>query len=109
MGQQTAKITKQLLALCGQDQAAADAIEKPQAEFLLEVADLSGQSRLGDVHPERRLRDRPQLSNGDERTQAPQIHSHHVCLMDIEIKRNYALDVRLNAADDLRGAALRRR
>jgi hypothetical protein len=35
MRQQSAKITKQLLALCGQGQAAADAIKKPQTEFLL--------------------------------------------------------------------------
>jgi hypothetical protein len=71
MGQQTAEIAKQLLALCGQDQAAADAVEKAQAEFLLEVADLPGQGRLGDVHAERCLRDRTRLGNGDERTQAP--------------------------------------
>ena len=87
-----AAISEQLLSRGRQDQAAADAIEQPQAEFLLEIADLPGKRGLGDMQAQRRLRDRALLGNGDERAQAPQIHDPNLCILVMESQNNYVLD-----------------
>src|SRR5947208_819148 len=64
-----------MLADGGQDKAAPNTIKKPEAELLLEIADLSRKSRLADAQIQCRSGDRAQLGYGDERSQALEIHS----------------------------------
>jgi hypothetical protein len=73
-----AAIAEQLLALAGQDQAAANAIEQLKPELVLELLDLAGQCGLGDSEAQRCLRDSPLLGNGDEGSQVPKIHGWRV-------------------------------
>ena len=49
IAQQAAATSEQLLAFCGQDKTAPNAIEKLEAELLLKIADLPGKSRLGNA------------------------------------------------------------
>ena len=53
--QQTAAVAPKLFPFAGQSEAAPDTIKKPKAQLLFEVADLAGQSRLGDSQVLRRL------------------------------------------------------
>jgi hypothetical protein len=46
---ETAAVTEELMAFSGQQATATHAIEKPETKFLLEIADLSGPSRLTNV------------------------------------------------------------
>ena len=67
------------LAFPGQDQPFANAIEKPESEFLFELVDLPGQCRLRDVQAKRRFRDGTLLGNSDEGANVPQIHAESLC------------------------------
>jgi hypothetical protein len=40
MGQYAPTIREELLAFCGQDEAAPNAVKQPQAQFLLKIAEL---------------------------------------------------------------------
>jgi hypothetical protein len=72
--QQSSAITEQLLAFSSQQKATSDAIEQLETEFLLEIADVPGQSGLSDSQVQRRLGDSAQFSHGDERSYVPQVH-----------------------------------
>jgi len=67
-------MTEQLLACAGQKEATPDTIEKLETEFLLEVADLPGQSRLGNAQAQRRLGDGAEFGNCDEGPGVAQVH-----------------------------------
>jgi hypothetical protein len=73
--QQTAAVAKQLLALASQHETASYTIEEFETEFLLKIADLPGQGRLGNVQTCRRLGDGAQFYNGDEGSRVPKIHT----------------------------------
>src|SRR5581483_12138828 len=47
--QETAAVAEQLLTLAGQQEPASYTIEKFETEILLQIADLSGQRRLGNA------------------------------------------------------------
>jgi hypothetical protein len=73
--QQATAIVEQLLALTGQQQATSDPIEQPQAELRFKIADVPGQSGLGDAQVQRRLRDGAQFGDRDEGSYVPQVHT----------------------------------
>ena len=68
MTQQAAATSEELLSFRRQDKTAPNAIEKLEAELLLEIADLPRQSRLGNVKVERCLGHRTLLGHGDKRS-----------------------------------------
>ena len=74
LAQHGAAIAEQLLASGGQEKAAADTVEKLEPAFVFEVADLPRQGRLANAQTQRRLRNRAEVSDGDECPQALQIH-----------------------------------
>ena len=49
LAQQAAAVSEQLLSFSGQDEPATDTIEKHEAELMFKIADLPGQSGLGDA------------------------------------------------------------
>ena len=65
---------KQLLAFAGQKKPAPDAIEELQAEFLLEIDNLSRQSGLGDPQAQGCLGDGAEFGHSYESTGVPQVH-----------------------------------
>jgi hypothetical protein len=83
MGQYAATIPEELLAFCGQDEAASNAVKQPKPQLLLKVHDLPRKSRLRNAQAQRRFRNRAQFRYSDERSQAPQVHTFNVCLIGI--------------------------
>ena len=75
MVQQAAAIAEQLLAFAGQQEAASDAIEKVQTEFVLKIDDLPGQSGLGDVKAQGSLGHGAEFRHGNEGSNVPQVHA----------------------------------
>jgi hypothetical protein len=75
VSQHAATVLEELLALCGQDKATPNAIKQPEAQFLLKIAELPRQGRLPYAQAHRRFRNRAQLGDGNEGSQAPQIHA----------------------------------
>ena len=55
MTEHSAAISEQLLASGGQEKAATDTVEKLEAAFVFEIADLPRQSGLADAQTQRRL------------------------------------------------------
>ena len=72
---QAAATSEELLAFGRQDKTASNAVEKLEAELLLEIADLPRQSGLGNVKVERCLGYRALLGHGDKRSKAPEVHA----------------------------------
>ena len=73
--QETAAFAEQLLACARQDKTASDAIEKVEAQFLFEIADLPGQCRLGGVQAQRRFGDCAQFRHSHKGSELPQVHA----------------------------------
>jgi hypothetical protein len=73
--QQGTAVAQQLLAFASQHKAAPYTIEELEIEFLLKIADLPRQGRLGNVQTYRRPGDGAQFCNGDEGSRVPKIHT----------------------------------
>src|SRR5262249_48078892 len=74
LAQYGATVAEQVLADGGQDQTAPNTIEQLETELPLEIADLSRQGRLAHAQTQRRLGDRAHLGNGNESSQALEVH-----------------------------------
>src|SRR5262245_24089447 len=66
---------QQLLAFPGQQESTSDAVEKPQAEFLLEIDDLARQGGLRDPQAQGRFGDGAKLGHGHEGSCLSQMHA----------------------------------
>lgn len=77
VAQKRTTVPKQLLTFSGKNEASSDPIEELEPELLLEIADLPGECRLGNVQAHCRLRDRAHLGHGDECSRVSQIHDAH--------------------------------
>ncbi|HEY1361194.1 MAG TPA: hypothetical protein VGF60_03050 [Xanthobacteraceae bacterium] len=79
MSECTATVGEELLAFCRQDETAAEPVEEPEPQLLLKVAELPGKGRLADAQADRGFRDGAQLGDGDEGSQALEVHRGNVC------------------------------
>src|SRR5262245_3761837 len=75
---------EQLLAFSGPHQAAANAIEQSDAEFVFQVVDLAGECRLRDAEADRRFGDGALLGDSNERSQVAQVHAASLCRFSIK-------------------------
>lgn len=98
--QETAAFAEQLLACARQDKAASDAIEKIEAQFLFEIADLSGQSGLGGVQAQRRLGYGAQFRHSHKGSELPQVHADSLCPFGMKTQIDIALDRIIFETDD---------
>jgi len=73
-GEEVSALGEEVLSLARDAHSTADAIEEPDAEILLELADLAPEGRL--THPKlrRSLRETSRVSDGDEVAEVPEIH-----------------------------------
>ena len=67
----TERLIEATRLLAGQDETTSDTIEQLEPQFLLEMEDLPGKSRLSNVQVCRCLGDSAQLGDGDEGSRAP--------------------------------------
>jgi hypothetical protein len=75
-GEKVAALSEQIFSLAGDSDSATDAIEEPNTEVLLELADLSPEGGLTHPKPCGRLGEAPRLRHGNEVTQVPEIHNN---------------------------------
>src|SRR4051794_31478973 len=72
--QHAARLLEQRTARGGQRDAALRAVEEPDAELLLELADLLADRRLGDVEPLRGAAEVQLFGDGDEVPEMAEFH-----------------------------------
>jgi len=64
----------QVLALASDSHPTANAIEEPDAEVLLQLANLPPEGRLAHAKPRGGLREAPGVSDSDEVAEVPEVH-----------------------------------
>ena len=74
-GQDVGRLGHQGVPRLGQFHALAGALEELGAEFVLQLLDLPGQGRLGDVQAGRGAAEIELLGQGEEVSQVPQFHA----------------------------------
>jgi hypothetical protein len=84
MAQKTAAIPEKLLAFSGERKAATNSIEQHEAEFFLQVPDLTRKGWLSDTQTQRSLRHTPSLGHSNEGSDASEIHLQYPCRSGIE-------------------------
>jgi hypothetical protein len=80
ISQQPSRPTKQFVAVSGQNDLAADPIEQPDAQLLLEISDLPRQGWLGPVQSASGERDASRIGDGHEVSEVPELHGSTLCL-----------------------------
>jgi hypothetical protein len=74
MGEEVAALSEQILSRAGDAHSTADAIEEPDAEVLLELADSAPEGRLADAKTGCGFREAPSVSHRDEVAEVPEVH-----------------------------------